>query len=251
MEPQAQPTARSGQGRAALAPEPSAPGVRGFGPQPTGPRRLGVWAGAQPGPAPHSPSPLSRPPAPAAAALGAGSAAPASPTPAAALPGALAASWPRPPRPGSRAGGARGGARSESHGCGGGEGRAAEQPAPRWPRPLAAPGMDSAPDLRAAPRSSAARTRKSPPTRAEDRERAETRAGKDAPEDGDQGWVGARGSPSPPSGRRRRPSPLPHTARRGGACAPSGAADAPRQARFVRSLWLNYLLVVAVGREVP
>lgn len=250
MEPQAQPTARSGQGRAALAPEPSAPGVRGFGPQPTGPRRLGVWAGAQPGPAPHSPSPLSRPPAPAAAALGAGSAAPASPTPAAALPGALAASWPRPPRPGSRAGGARGGARSESHGWGGRVAPPSSQrragPAP-WPRRAWTLPRTSAPRRALRLRGLGSPLRRE--RRAESR--AETRAGKDAPEDGDQGWVGARGSPSPPSGRRRRLAPLPHTARRGGACAPSGAADAPGQARFVLSLWLNYLLVVAVGREVP
>lgn len=80
-----------------------------------------VW-----GTAPHSPPPLSRPLAPASAVLSTGFAAPAAPSPAAALPGALTASWPRPPRPGSGADG-----RAE---------RQAAQLPPRRPRPRPRPG---------------------------------------------------------------------------------------------------------------
>lgn len=118
------------------------------------------------------------------------------------------------------------------------EGHATAQPPPRWPRPLAARGTDSGTDSISGPSRRALDLRRlQGPIRGERRaeSQAGARAGKDTPEDGDQGWVGARGSLSQPSGRRRL-APLPWTAQRGGACAPSGATDAPRRARLVLSL---------------
>lgn len=114
-------------------------------------------------------------PLPAAAALSAGSAAPTTPTPAAALPGALAASWPLPPRLGSGVGrakgGARGGARSQSRGRAApprSYRRAGPAPCPPAPPP-AGLGLGLSPDPSDAPHPRATGTKKPPPRRAEDR----------------------------------------------------------------------------------
>lgn len=244
MEPRAQPSARSarraGPGRA----RPRALGGRASGLRTPAPQAATARRGGRcpAGAARHSPSSLSRPPAPAAAALSAGSAAATTPTPAAALPGALAASWPRlPARAPAKAGRGAGrgaGALLEPRG-----GRAAAQlpqrrphpchrPRPcRRPRPLSpAAGRGLCPDP--APR----REHRGLGIPSEPRPklgwstRGRGRARRWRP-----GLVGARGSPPHP---RRRLAPPPRTARRSGACAPNGAVDSPRRARLVtRESW--------------
>lgn len=136
------------------------------------------------------------------------------------------------PRPGSGEGRAEGGAR-------GGRaprprvGRAAgPAPCPR-PRPSPLPRLPLAwtplrPPRRAAPSSCADWESPAEASRGPGAGTA-ARAGRDAREDGDEGWVGARGAPPHPRGLGR-------LARRGGACARSGPLDSPGRARLLLSL---------------
>lgn len=220
-----QPAARGGQGRAALAPEPSAAGVRGFGSPPRGQRGRGVGAGAALTVAfvsaarsgrcrprrrlrgscrPHSRSCAPR----------------------------RARRFLAPPSPPSLARGRGEGRRALRELR---EGSAAAPPRRRAPGPAPGPASGWALPGNPAPRRAVERWRPGSPSEAsgEPRAGAGARAGKDAPEDGDRGWGGARRSPSPPppGSRRRRLAPPSRTKRWGGACARSGAADPPGRAR--------------------